>query len=126
MPSEGEQEMGEGFEVVGPGGSPVELHANVSDRERRRYVGQLRAVSQAAELAADGFEENNDPKALAGTIGVAMMWDQIGSELREVIEEALETSAREFASRIDIDPDTVVIPDTVDEVIAGFDNEEEV
>jgi hypothetical protein len=118
----------EGFEVVGPGGSPVELHANVSDRERRRYVGQLRAVSQAATLAADGFDENNDPKALAGTIGVAMMWDQIGNELREVIEEALETSARAFAS--DIDPD-VEIPDSIeglDDLFAGIEadvNEEE-
>lgn len=119
--------MGEEFDfsiVGGDGDSPVDLHVNVSDRERRRYVGQLRAVSKAAELAADGYESNNDHKAIAGSVGVAMMWDQLGGELREVIEETLESAARAFAAKVealDIDLDDVEIPDTADALLAEID-----
>lgn len=115
-----ENEEQPNFSITNEFGETPNLKANVSDRERRRYVGQLTAISEAARMAADGFEENNDTRAIAGSVGLVMMVQQLAPELREVIDEALENAAREFARElagpIDIDPDTVEIPDTVEEM----------
>ena len=115
-----EENEGPDFSITNEFGETPNLKANVSDRERRRYVEQLGAIGEAARMAADGFENSNDTRAIAGSVGLVMMVQQLAPELREVIDEALEQAAREFASKlagpIDVDPDTVEIPDTVEEM----------